>query len=114
LKYTIWYQISEFSYETMTCNLHYLDTGLFKQPGLLEEQINIVWSMYKSSLFYCISSISLGKTNSLYNTVQCGKTVKEYRWQRFIKAWRGEETLLLAPQNNSYTLFMSHAALGIF
>jgi hypothetical protein len=45
----------------MQTSLAYLDTGLLKQTGLLEEQIlRTVWSMYKSSVFYCILSVGLG------------------------------------------------------
>lgn len=45
----------------MQTSLAYLDTGLLKQTGLLEEQVVMtVWSLYKSSVFYCIPSVGLG------------------------------------------------------
>jgi hypothetical protein len=70
----------------MTHKLHYLDIGLLKKSDCWKKN-NKGWSMYKSSLFYCISAIGFGGKQRVY-TIHCsvGKTSEEYTCKVLIQA----------------------------
>lgn len=91
----------------MQTSLAYLDRGLLKQTGLLEEQIVMtVWSMYKSIIILLYSFSWLGLKQGSY-IIQCSvqKSSKEYTCYSSFKSEGQKRNLLLASQNHSYKHF---------
>jgi hypothetical protein len=94
----------------MHTSLAYLDTGLLKQTGLLEEQItktSVVNVQVISILLYSFSWLGLKQGPYI---IQCSvqKSSKEYTCYSTFKSEEQKRNLLLASQNHSYKHFPGH------